>query len=175
VAAKFAQAMVPKVSLLTSNANRRSNKWTDNRQSLRYEWMREFYRIRGDFAHGKLNTRQSAMWEPLEHLVLATIAFPLLVKSLLSKDNKYTLTNDDGAQINCFEQFADTDNFLTAPPNQQGSLDSHWRRLLDECESTSIKEAFVRVWKELKTKRGTGALSGSQEEIEIVEAKRIDK
>jgi len=150
VSSKLAQTMVPKDSLPASNANRRSDKWPAKGQSLCYEWMREFYRIRGDFAHGGLNTQQPAMWKPLEHLVLGTIAFPLLVKSLLSKDSKYILTNKDRAQIDCFEKFADTDNFLNPPPNQQGSLDSHWRRLLDECESTSIREAVIRSLEEMR-------------------------
>ena len=76
VAIKFSNAMLPTESMLARDASRKSHEWHDEGQSLRYEWMREFYRIRGDFAHGKLNTQQPTVWSPLEHLVLATIAFP---------------------------------------------------------------------------------------------------
>ena len=46
------------------------------------------------------------------------------------------------------------------------------RRLLDEYESTSIRDAAVRVLEQMRTKKGTGTVSGSQEEIEIVEGKK---
>lgn len=128
VARKLDDAMVPNNPLLASNANRRSDK-LKKEKSLRYEWMKEFYQIRGDFAHGNLNTQKPAVWNPLEHLVLATIAFPLVVKCLLKKAGAYELTNIDQTQIDGFEKFADTDNFLKPPPDRTNSIDSHWGRL----------------------------------------------
>ena len=76
VAHKFSDRVIPSSSLLVTYAKRRSTRWEDSAVPLRYEWMKEFYRIRGDFAHGKLKSRQPAAWSPLEHLVLSTIAFP---------------------------------------------------------------------------------------------------
>ena len=104
--------------------------------------MREFYRIRGDFAHGKLTTQQPMNWKPLEHLVLGAIAFPLVVKSLLQKTGRYALTTDDQVQINMFEAFADTTDFLRPPADQKGSLDSHWQRL---CSSESMRVTIDRA------------------------------
>lgn len=104
--------------------------------------MKEFYRIRGDFAHGQLNTKQFSAWEPLEHLVLSTIALPFLIKNMLSRAGKYKLTDKDQAQIDCLEQLADTKDFLKQPPNQRGSLDSHWGRLVRKrCSKISIERA----------------------------------
>jgi hypothetical protein len=131
VAGKFAEALVPSRELLAKDAVRLSGQQKNGGKSLRYEWMREFYRIRGDFAHGKMVSQQPATWNPLEHLVLATLAFPLLVKSLLSKASKYKLTDYDQAQLDSFEEFADTSDCLKPPSNRKGSLDSHWKRLLD--------------------------------------------
>jgi len=133
IARRFSENITPRRDVLASAANRRSETWPADRKTLRYEWMREFYRIRGDFAHGRLNSRQSVVWNPLEHLVLATIAFPLVAKSLLNKVGKYTMTDNDGAQIDCFERFADTKDFLRPPPDPTGSTDSHWSRLVREC------------------------------------------
>ncbi|MGQ0595029.1 MAG: hypothetical protein ACT4QB_21035 [Gammaproteobacteria bacterium] len=129
VAARFSEVMVPNEPLLVRNASRRSDRWGDNGRALRYEWMREFYRIRGDFAHGKLNTQQPTVWNALEHLVLATIAFPLVVRCLLRKARVYQLSDDDRAQIEAFEKLANTADFLKPPPDQKNSLDSHWSRL----------------------------------------------
>lgn len=150
VASKFSELMVPSQPLLARNANRRSDKGSNNGQSLRYEWMREFYRIRGDFAHGQLNTNQPAVWNLLEHLTLAAIAFPLVVKCLLKKTDLYTLTEDDQAQIDVFEKFADTKDFLKPPVNQENILDSHWKRLVrDRSGRISFESAFDTAWDSL--------------------------
>jgi hypothetical protein len=151
VAARFSEVMVPSEPLLVRNASRRSDRWGDNGQALRYEWMREFYRIRGDFAHGKLNTRQSTVWNPLEHLVLATIAFPLVAKCLLNKACRYELTNDDRAQIDSFEVLADTKDFLRPPPDQENSLNSYWQRLCDDRRSELAWKEFGKAWEECKS------------------------
>jgi len=142
VACKFAENLTPSDELLAKDAARLSDQQKNDGRSVRYEWMREFYRIRGDFAHGKLNTQQPTTWDLLEHLMLATIAFPLLVKSLLNKACKYKLTDNDQAQIDVFEKFADTPDFLERPPDQKNSLDSHWQRLLIK---RSFNAAFNRA------------------------------
>jgi hypothetical protein len=94
--------------------------------------MREFYGVRGDFAHGKLDTRRPTAWRPHEHLLLATVAFPLVVKSLLAKSGDFALTHDDEAQIACFEKLAATPDFFADPPDAEDSGDSHWTRMLSE-------------------------------------------
>lgn len=141
VAHKFSQAVVPSNELLAKDSNRLAQR-PNGGESIRSAWMKEFYRIRGDFAHGQLNTKQFSAWEPLEHLVLSTIAFPLLIKNLLSRVGKYKLTDKDQAQIDCLEQLADTKDFLKPPSNQAGSLDSHWGRLVRKrCSKISIEHA----------------------------------
>ena len=128
VANKFSDTFVPTTPLEIGKAKRHSTKWQDPNRHLRYEWMKEFYRVRGDFAHGKLRTRQPIAWEPLEHVVLATIAFPLVVKSLLVKEGAYRLSDDDQAQMDAFESIADED-FLKPPPDRESSIDSWFSRL----------------------------------------------
>ncbi|MGB7912531.1 MAG: hypothetical protein WCF59_09925 [Desulfobaccales bacterium] len=145
VASKLAGAFVPSEEFMATDAIRLSEQQKNDGKSVRYEWMREFYRIRGDFAHGKLTTEQPATWNPLEHLFLATIAFPLLVKSLLNKAGKYKLTDSEQAQIDSFEKFADTPDFLQPPPNQKSSMDSHWIRLRAESSRKIRKIAVERA------------------------------
>ena len=132
VATRFSDAMVPNKSVLVHDACRKLDTWCANKP-LRYEWMLEFYKIRGAFAHGKLNTQQPMNWSPLEHVVLATIAFPLVVRCLLTKDKQYALTDYDQAQIEAFEKLADTTDFLRPPADRKTSLDSHWSRLCEDC------------------------------------------
>ncbi|MBN1381309.1 MAG: hypothetical protein JXA41_06525 [Deltaproteobacteria bacterium] len=145
-AEKFIKVFTPSTELLVKNSMRLSHNQDNANQPIRYQWMKEFYRIRGDYAHGRLNTKQHIAWEPLEHLVLASIAFPLVIKTLLSRVGKYDITDTDQAQIDCFEHFADTKNFLNSPKKQRGSLDSHWSRLLSKRRyNISIEQGINRL------------------------------
>ena len=150
VADSFARNLVPDKELPITDVPRFPDSIEQHNESVRHLWMREFYRIRGDFAHGRLNVQQPTIWNPREHLMLATIAFPLLVKLLLNKASDYALTGNDQAQINVFEKFAGACDFLTPPRNQKGSLDSHWGRLLNECVAgTGFVKAFNQAWDNL--------------------------
>jgi len=142
VARKFSDLFSPTKPLLSSGAKRKSNKKWDTDKPLRFEWMREFYRIRGDFAHGKLITRQSTAWKPLEHLVLATISFPLLVRVLLSTLEHYALSDNDQARIDAFESVASED-FLNPPPDQESSIDSWVSRLTGEAKRNLVTRKIV--------------------------------
>jgi hypothetical protein len=130
VADKFAKAMVPSSQLLAGDAQRRIDRWKDAGVPVRFEWLREFYRVRGDFSHGRLTTRQPMVWSATEHLTLAAIAFPLAVRCLLQRAGTYTLTRDDNAAIEAFESFADQAAFLQLPSDSRGSVDSWWVRML---------------------------------------------
>jgi hypothetical protein len=84
---------LPSKPLLAERAKRRIDRWKDPAAPVRYEWLKEFYRVRGDFSHGRLTTRQPMAWpNPFEHLTLAAIAFPLLVRCLLQRAGTYALT-----------------------------------------------------------------------------------
>lgn len=128
VAAKFEAALQPVTPLKVGSARRKSDRWKNMEAPLRYEWMKEFYRIRGDFAHGRLDTRQPQVWRALEHLVLASVSFPLVVRQLLHREGTYDWTDEDWSQLDAFEALADSD-FLNPPENQHSSMDSVWSRL----------------------------------------------
>lgn len=150
VACRFAKDFVPSEDLWAKDAKRFLTQQKNDREPIRYQWMQKFCTIRGEFAHGNLNTRQPTTWDTLEHLVLATIAFPLLVKSLLNKTGQYKLTTDDQAQIDVFERFADTPGFLRPPPDQKNSLDSHWKRLVeDRSMEIDVENACNQSWNRL--------------------------
>lgn len=127
VATKFSAVFCPASPLIVGSTTRKSSRWKGSAKPLSFEWMREFYSVRGDFAHGRLDTGQPLAWQPLEHLSLASIAFPLVVKCLLRLNGNYTLMEDDQIQIDAFECLADSP-LSTDPPDSQGSQDSWWSR-----------------------------------------------
>jgi hypothetical protein len=146
VAMAFNSALTPKTEILIGNANRRLATWTDETKSLRYAWMKEFYGIRGDFAHGRLNTQRPTAWSLHEHLVLGSLAFPLIAKTLLRRSGHYEFSRDDEVQQNSFESLADTADFLRPPDNQQGGLDSHWARVREQAQHELRVAEAVRVF-----------------------------
>jgi hypothetical protein len=70
------------------------------------EWAHEFYRLRNDYAHGKLRSGQHRSWNAPSHLLLGAIVFPLLVKSLLASDDCYEPTAENRSEPNAFACFA---------------------------------------------------------------------
>jgi hypothetical protein len=148
VASKFSGVMQPFQSVMAKNSTRGPSAWSNSGKALRHEWMKEFYRIRGDFAHGRLATQKPVVWNHLEHLVLATIAFPLVVKNLLAKETMYNLADDDTIATDCFEKLADTPHFLRPPVGSSGSLDSHWGRLCHARQSELATEELRRALEE---------------------------
>lgn len=146
VARRFDEALVPPRVIPANTCRRPGMPFSNSASSLRNKWVREFYRVRGDFAHGRLNVQQPLVWTFSEHLLLATLAFPLVIKSLLSKSGFYELSDDDAAQIACFEQLADTPQFLETPSNPTRHGDSHWGRLLEQHRedqfSAKLRERF---------------------------------
>jgi hypothetical protein len=145
VANKFSQVFRPLIPLAISQATRKSDRWKAPNNPLSFEWMREFYSVRGDFAHGKLRTGQPLAWHPKEHLLLATIAFPLVAKCLLALAGKYSLTRNAQAEINAFECLADSP-FLTEPPDSKGSMDSWWVRCLQDAKREDRVQRAVEYW-----------------------------
>ncbi|MEW6360318.1 MAG: hypothetical protein AB1696_28550 [Planctomycetota bacterium] len=150
VASKFEQAMLPTTSLQMGSAARKPASARKN-SSIRYEWMKEFYRVRGDYAHGKMDTAQCLTWQTGEHIVLATIAFPLVVRCLLSRAGKYTLGDQDQAEVDAFEGFTQI-KFLEPLANQTTNMDSPWRRLVND------------AWKELLDRKMEMLADGTAEQ-----------
>jgi len=71
-----------------------------------HDWAKEFYRLRNDFAHGKMRSRQPRTWNSASHLLLGAVAFPLLVKRLLERQGTYRPTENDRREVAAFARFA---------------------------------------------------------------------
>jgi hypothetical protein len=69
------------------------------------EWLREFCRIRGAFAHGRRLPGQPQRWDYRSHLLSAAISFPLLVRFLLEKEGLYSRTITDRAALAALPEF----------------------------------------------------------------------
>lgn len=79
---------------------------------LRKLWMLELQRVRHAPAHGAGRVEKCSPWLPREHLFLAGIAFPLLVKAKLASLGLYEPTRRDAKYFHAFERVATIENFF---------------------------------------------------------------
>jgi hypothetical protein len=94
-------------------------------RTLLNDWLMEFQRLRGDFAHGKSQTQKQHRWSQSYHLIIAAVAFPLLVRSLLAKENVYKFDDRDFGLILAFEA-------LLKQALNPGSGQKSWLNLIAE-------------------------------------------
>lgn len=113
-------------------------------QAVRFQWIRDLGTARDNVAHGRLDSNPNQLWSSPEHLVLAAISFPLVVKLMLSDKGFYEATDDDRAQIEAFEHLADSD-FMKQPEDASHSEDYIWNRLQREFYRNRRVEERVRA------------------------------
>lgn len=97
--------------------------------------------------------RGGASGNPIEHMVLGAIAYPLLIKCLLRRAGRYTLTDIDCREIDCFEKLADTKDFLELPADSQSSLDTHWVRCWKAWIYQEAGRRFTEAFDAVETRR----------------------
>ena len=101
--------------------------------------MRDFYRLRNDYAHGKRISGRPRIWIPQEHLLLGAYSFPLLVKILL-EDEYYRLSEDDIDDIELFEQLVEA-NILKKPKKSE---QWEWNKIRSDYKFHKAIESDVR-------------------------------
>lgn len=83
-------------------ASRPTAKLKDTRSSPSWAWARDLYLARNAVLHSR--PREEAAWTDAEHIVLATLAFPLLTKGLLSRLGYYKATAEDCGRLYGFSR-----------------------------------------------------------------------
>jgi hypothetical protein len=67
-----------------------------------HAWLRDLYRVRNAFGHGRREYDRVAAWRLQSHLLLGAYLFPLAVMARLERDGFYKLTPDDKAKLAAF-------------------------------------------------------------------------
>jgi hypothetical protein len=144
-AGAVAPALSPAIDLLAARSTRNEGFWSESTKPLRFEWARELYRVRNQFAHGRLVARRQHGWSADEHLTLAAIAFPLLVKQHLEQRGCYSLDSLERGAIRGFERLLDT-RFLERP---DPALEDQWYPWSRIVADESLKIALERTSAEM--------------------------
>lgn len=120
-----------------------------NGPSVRSFWIADFYDLRNAHAHGSQTPPAGLVWDRKEHLLLGAYAFPLLVKTLLSEEGLYDLTENDQKAIDLFEWRARAEgHLLERVEKERGHGDVRWNLLeldfIHEQGRRALEEFFRR-------------------------------
>ena len=140
LAKRFVQALSPSKVIDTGACPRLGGfpKLRNHSHSVRDAWVRDFYHQRGEMAHGKLPAKGASSWVAKEHLLLASFAFPLLLKHELEKLGLYVVTESDRDLIDAFESLASADLFQPSTAHPQRN-DWPWNRVLHDIRIRNVR------------------------------------
>ncbi|SEP99307.1 hypothetical protein SAMN04244573_00817 [Azotobacter beijerinckii] len=106
-------------------------------KSVRDMWIRDFFRLRGNLAHGKIESKYPPEWSLRNHLLLGSFVFPLALKLKLQASNVYQLTEHDCEAIDMFEKQLLHDHF--APVENRHNHSAYpWNRVKDEADQRRL-------------------------------------
>lgn len=153
LADKFGQIITPTIEFPINECEQlKPNELSKGSTTIRHKWLWDFYNLRSKFAHAEIGHRYPARWSNLNHLLLSSYVFPLVLKCCLSKLDLYDLTDEDQFKIDCFERLACQNHFGKVEKDYDPK--SHpWNIIMDE------------VFKERRIKRG----------VELLEKMRCEK
>ncbi len=115
---------------------------------LRKVWLRHFYEVRGDLAHGKRRSVKKNGWNIYDHLLLATFILPYLLKLKLQASGLYSLSEDDLINCHAFEPLAAVEHMVDHEQEGQVVEDHEfpWNDIISEVHFrhslTVIQEDF---------------------------------
>ena len=95
--------------------------------SLQDVWLRDFYKTRNAFSHGRREDRER-IWTPSEHLLLGSFLFPLVLKFKLAEERFYQLTDEDLSLWHGFDMLLDSRSFFEIAEEEREEV-SGWNDL----------------------------------------------
>ena len=89
-------------------------KWQQARpkaDKILHAWIQEFCDLRGAAAHGKDRNASRFVWSKEAHLAFTSILFPLMLKAVLEKQNRYRMTDRERNRLSLIEDYILHDPF----------------------------------------------------------------
>lgn len=151
LANKFSQMLVPSSEIAPNACARLAVGQTLDRfrksGSVRDMWIRDFFRLRGNMAHGKITSPSPQVWLTPVHLLLGSYVFPLLVKTMLQQEKIYQMGENDQFDIDVFEPLASEDLFNS---NHKRGDEYVWNKVIDEKRREQRVKNAVKYWESLQ-------------------------
>lgn len=114
-------------------------------KSIREAWVRDLFRLRNRYAHGRTQTKYDYSWSTQEHLLLLAYIYPLLLKLVLQAKGFYSLNDNDNRDIFTFDYLLNLNGTLRSKPNDPHSF--IWDEVIGKARW---------AWISVKTTQNTG-------------------
>ena len=113
-------------------------------------WMLEFHQYRSVVAHGGSMSGRTWGWSPSEHLVMAALVFPLVVKLHLARDGYYSLSRQDEIRCRAVDSLLSRADWA----NENGSsMNTQWQTIIrEEKKEVRIAAAVKKAISDLSAK-----------------------
>jgi hypothetical protein len=141
LAQRFVAVFTPTQSRLAGATPRIGGRF-DAQMPVREAWVRDFFRLRADPAHGRRDPKYPSVWPVHEHLLLGALAFPLTVKLRLQQLGLYALTAADHDDLELFERFASEDAFAHLQHPLTERPEPAWARVRGELRDERLNAAI---------------------------------
>jgi hypothetical protein len=103
------------------------------------KWLHEFHNLRSACVHGDDIRAGTWGWSVLEHLVMAALVFPLVVRLLLAAEGHYTLTETDLDHCRAIDRLLAAPDWTSTTPKSGATV---WQDiLLSETQDRLMEEA----------------------------------
>lgn len=116
LAQAFTASLSPEVDLAPAECARLSAPSVSSRlrgcSTIREMWIRDFFRLRGNLAHGQIEAGYPSVWNIHDHLLLGSFVFPLVLKRKLRDEGIYEMEWKDFAFESAFERLACEDHCI---------------------------------------------------------------
>lgn len=94
-------------------------------KSVTEAWIKDLFRLRGNFGHGRKEATYHSRWKTHEHLLLSAHFYPLLMKLILNQNRLYPLSRTELSDVDSFESLACANLFEEDPI----TLERPWNRI----------------------------------------------
>lgn len=159
LAERFVSTLAPTNDLVPGTCARLSGPEVTSRfkksTTIRDMWIRDFFRLRGDLAHGRIAAPYPAVWSLSDHLLLASFVFPLLLKAVLAREGLYALNEEDPFWIDAFEPLAREEHF--GPLDPEAPSDHPWNRVIGRQRQEQMGDQMRMLWLASKEELRMGA------------------
>jgi len=102
------------------------------------KWMEELYKVRNESVHEGTAHGKTWGWDPAEHLVMAALAFPLVVKLLLHNEGYYNLSDEDHVRCQAVDMLLATTGW-----SEDAGNGSKWSRVMYESGRQRRRDRIV--------------------------------
>lgn len=99
---------------------------------IRDIWIRDLFRIRNNIAHGKLTSQYPLVFSLKNHLLLASLIIPIILKLILNSRGLYKLSDDDKMIVNIFEKLVCAEHFQIENKDENDMPEYPWHKIFSE-------------------------------------------